>query len=303
MIKLTESPIKFLEKEHTYYLGGKQLQGITGTLIAKAFPNTYSNIPESILMKAAERGSIIHQTFELFNTVFGADINQWVGERTQELIDLNNMLLSYGLHHVASEYLVTDGEHFASAIDGVYADADDKVYLVDYKTTSELHYDNVSLQLSIYKKWFEKMNPDLRVHKLVCMWFKNGKSKFQPLPIVADEKIDDLIKAYLDGDEGYKYEVEVPEAFSSLEQEYSLLTARIDTLSMRRDEVKREMMQIMEKECAKSINTCMGTYTFIPETTKKTFDVKAFKEANPENYDKYIKYSSTKSSLKITLKK
>lgn len=301
MIQLVNSGVNFIEDTHKYFLGDKELRGITGTLISKAFPNTYKDIPESVLRKAAERGSVVHQTFELFNTVFGSDINQWVGERTPELLAFNDMLTTYGLRHVESEYMVTDGENFASAIDGVFADGEDGIYIVDYKTTAKLHYDNVSLQLSIYAKWFERLNPSLKVKRIVCMWFKNGQSKFQPLPRVSDEKIDELIKAYLDEDSDYKYVVDVPEEFSSVEQEYSLLTARIDALKLRQDELKQQMMQMMEKDGKKSIKTDTGSYTFIPASTKKTFDTKLFKDTEPEHYEHYLKETETKAQIRIKL--
>lgn len=195
-IKLNKPKVTFIEETHKYFLGKKELKGITGTLVRKAFPDTYKDIPESVLMKAAERGGMIHNSFELFCTVFDSDINMYPNP-TEEIRAFNSMLVSYGLHHVDSEYLVTDSENFASAIDGVFADSDGNIYLVDYKTTSTLHYDNVSLQLSIYARWFEEQNPDLKVKELVCMWFKNGQSRFQPLPRVSEEKIDALIKAYL----------------------------------------------------------------------------------------------------------
>lgn len=195
-IKLNKPKVTFIEETHQYFIGKKQLKGITGTLVRKAFPDTYKDIPEPVLMKAAERGGMIHNSFELFCTVFDSDINMYPNP-TEEIRAFNSMLVSYGLHHVDSEYLVTDGEDFASAIDGVFADSDGNIYLVDYKTTSTLHYDNVSLQLSIYARWFEEQNPDLKVKELVCMWFKNGQSRFQPLPRVSEEKIDALIKAYL----------------------------------------------------------------------------------------------------------
>ena len=214
-IKLKASKVKFIENTHQYFLGKKKLNGITGTLIHKAFPDTYKGIREDVLMKAAERGGMIHQAFELFCTVFNSDIKSYPCP-IPELEDFSDMLQANDLHHVASEYLVTDNENFASAIDGVFADGEGNIYLVDYKTTATLHYNNVSLQLSIYAKWFEQMNPKLKVKELVCMWFKNGQSKFQPLARVDNEKIDELISAYLSGDEEYRYEVAIPERFSAL---------------------------------------------------------------------------------------
>ena len=299
-IKLNKPKVTFIEETHQYFLGKKQLKGITGTLIRKAFPDTYKDIPESVLMKATERGGMIHNSFELFCTVFDSDINMYPNP-TEEIRAFNSMLVSYGLHHVDSEYLVTDSENFASAIDGVFADSDGNIYLVDYKTTSTLHYDNVSLQLSIYARWFEEQNPDLKVKELVCMWFKNGQSRFQPLPRVSEEKIDALIKAYLEDDHDYKYEVEVPEAFSSTEQQYRLVTARIDALKIEQDALKEKLMKMMEANKQKSIKTQYGSYSYVESTTKRTLDTKLFKEKYPNAYEKLTKVSISKPSIRIKL--
>ena len=51
-ITLNEPKVTFIEESHQYFLGKKELKGVTGTLIKKAFPDTYKNIPESVLMKA-----------------------------------------------------------------------------------------------------------------------------------------------------------------------------------------------------------------------------------------------------------
>ena len=299
-ITLNVPRVTFIEESHQYFLGKKELKGVTGTLIKKAFPDTYKNIPEAVLMKAAERGSLIHNTFETFCSIFDADIKKYPNP-TEELQAFHSMLVAYDLHYVASEYLVTDGDNFASAIDGVFSDSEGNIYLVDYKTTATLHYDNVSLQLSIYAKWFEEQNPDLKVKEIVCMWFKDGKSKFQPLPRVSDEQIDELIYAYLKNDEGYHYKVEVPEQFSALEQEYRLLTARIDALKLRQDSIKDQLMYIMEGNKQKSIKTNIGTYSYVEASTKKTFDTKLFKETEPEHYEYYMKETATKPSLRIKL--
>lgn len=299
-ITLNESKVTFVEESHQYFLGKKELKGVTGTLIKKAFPDTYKNIPEYVLMKAAERGGLIHNTFETFCSIFDADINKYPNP-TEELRAFYDMLISFGLHYIASEYLVTDGENFASAIDGIFADDEGNIYLVDYKTTATLHYDNVSLQLSIYAKWFEEQNPDLKVKEIVCMWFKNGQSKFQPLQRVADEQIDKLINAYLANDADYQYKVEVPEQFSALEQEYRLITARIDAMKIVQDDLKEKIMKMMEANKQKSIKTNIGSYSYVAATTKKVFDTKLFKDTEPDHYEYYLKETATKPSLRIKL--
>lgn len=301
-IKLNKSGVDFREDTHQYFLDGKELKGITGTLIKRAFPDTYKGIPEAVLMKAAERGGMIHNSFEMFCAVFGCDINQYP-DPSEEVQALNAMLLSYGLHHVGSEYLVTDGETFASAIDGVFADDEGNIYLCDYKTTSTLHYDNVSLQLSIYARWFERQNPWLNVKELVCMWFKNGQSKFQPLPRVADEKIDELITAYLSNDKEYRYEVEVPQEFSAIEQEYRLLTARLEVMRIQQDTLKMKLMKLMETNKQKNIKTAYASYAYVSAGKKKTFDSKLFRDTEPERYEQYMKETETKPQIRITIKK
>ena len=299
-ITLNVPRVTFIEETHQYFIGKKELKGVTGTLIKKAFPDTYKNIPESVLMKAAERGGLIHNTFETFCSIFDADTKQYPNP-TEELQAFHSMLVAYDLHYVASEYLVTDGENFASAIDGIFADNEGNIYLVDYKTTATLHYDNVSLQLSIYAKWFEEQNPDLKVKEIVCMWFKNGQSKFQPLPRVADYQIDDLIAAYLADDAEYQYKVEVPEQFSALEQEFRLITARVDALKIKQDDVKEQIMKMMEANKQKSIKTNIGSYSYVESTTKRTLDTKLFKEKYPNAYEKLTKVSISKPSIRIKL--
>lgn len=299
-MKLVKSKVRFDEEQHRYFLGEKELSGITGTLIKKAFPDTYKGIPDAVLAKAAERGSVVHQNLELFDTVFNSDVNI-MHSVLPEVKDYNEMIISYDLHHVDSEYLVTDNENFASAIDKVLADNEGNIYLADIKTTATIHYDNVSLQLSIYAKWFEEQNPDLKVKEIVCMWFKNGQSKFQPLPRVSDEQIDELINAYLADDADYQYKVEVPEQFSALEQEYRLITARMDALKIKQDDLKEQIMKMMEANKQKSIKTNIGSYSYVAATTKKTFDTKLFKDTEPEHYEYYLKETTTKPSIRIKL--
>lgn len=299
-IKLNKSGVVFNEEQHTYHLNGKELRGITSTLIKKAFPDTYKDIPEAVLMKAAERGGMIHNSFEMFCTLFNCDINLYPSPM-QELRDFSDMLQAYNLRHIDSEYLVTDGEHFASAIDGIFADGEDGIYLVDYKTTSTLHYNNVSLQLSIYARWFEQQNPDVKVKEIACMWFKDGKSKFQPLPRVSEEQIDELIKAYLENDDDYHYEVEIPEEFSAMEQEYRLLSARIDALKMRQDELKEQLMKMMEHNKQKSIKTSFASYSYLEASKSKRFDAKLFKDTEPDHYEHYLKEVETKPQIRIKL--
>lgn len=300
MTELAISEVRFVEETHQYFLGDRELKGITSTLVRLAFPDTYKNIPAAVLKKAAGRGSIVHQTLELFNTIFESDISKWIGTVTPELQSYSDILKAYDLRHLVSEYIVSDNTHFASAIDAVLVDKDNEVWLIDYKTTSQLHYDQVSLQLSIYARWFRQMNPAVKVRGIAAMWLRGDNSKFQPLPLVPDDKIDELITAYLNNDGTYRYHVDIPEQFSILEQDYMLVTARMEILAKRQEEQKRQIMQLMEAGNTKSVKTAYGSYAYVAASTVRKFDSKAFKEAvSDEEYSKYLKETTTKPSIRI----
>ena len=59
MIELVKSSVVFNEENHTYMLGEKQLQGITGMISRQLFPDKYKDVPDFVLKRAAEKGSLI----------------------------------------------------------------------------------------------------------------------------------------------------------------------------------------------------------------------------------------------------
>ncbi len=118
---------------------------------------------------------------------------------------------------------------------------------------------------------------------------------------MTDEKIDELINAYLGNDDTYRYEVEIPEEFSSLEQEYRLVTARIEALKLQQDAVKEQLMALMEQNKQKSIKTSYGSYAYVAASTRQTFDTKLFKDTEPDHYEHYLKEVETKPSIRIKL--
>lgn len=302
MITLNKSQVRFDQDEHRYYLGVQELKGITGTLIRMAFPDTYKDIPDYILKNAADRGSIIHEQLELFNTIFNADQSAWQGEWTNELSNYSRIKQEQKLEHIAAEYLVTDGKNFASSIDAVFTDGNGDIVLADYKTTSQLHYDNVSLQLSIYAKFFEAMNPELKVKHIACIWLHGTESKYAELPRVSDEKIDELIKAYLENDSAYVYKTDTPDEFVSLEQDYVDITCQINTLQEIQDDIKAKMLKVMKDGNVKSLKTACGTYSYTPGGKQNRFDTTRFKKEHKDIYDSYLTESSIKEKLTIKLK-
>jgi len=180
MIKLTESGVIFNEAEHTYTSAdGRELHGITKCVGAFVNPTKYDAIPASVLEAAAERGHAIHSAIEIFNTL---DIES---NDLKEFADFKRLSESACLRHIASEYIVTDNEFYASPIDWVCQTKDceeNEVVLIDFKTTSTLDTLRLAAQLTIYKIFFEAQNPNLKVKAMAAMWLPKeqyGEAKIE----------------------------------------------------------------------------------------------------------------------------
>lgn len=70
MIQLRDSKVLFNPEEHRYFLNGKELQGITVLLHKHVFPQMYADIPQFVLDRAAERGTMVHESIELYDAGF-----------------------------------------------------------------------------------------------------------------------------------------------------------------------------------------------------------------------------------------
>lgn len=168
-IKLNDSGILFDAESHTYCTKeGEILNGITGRLKERAFPDEYKDVPEDVLQRAAMRGTRIHNILELYDEV------ALITDECQELQNYMKAQTEFPFlaNHLQSEYLITDYEKYASAIDKVYVE-DDGVILGDVKTTYHLNEEYVSWQLSIYAYFFNLINPDVEVKN--SMLFGSGK--------------------------------------------------------------------------------------------------------------------------------
>ena len=81
MIELVKSNVAFNEENHTYFLGDKQLSGITGMIKRQLFPDKYKEVPQHILERAAERGTRVHHECQFVDTT-GFGIPQGILRRT-----------------------------------------------------------------------------------------------------------------------------------------------------------------------------------------------------------------------------
>lgn len=290
MIELKRSEVCFNEVAHTYTLKGRELQGITGMLKRQLFPDKYAWVGQEVLDRAADYGTGVHEAIEVAD-VFGGKADGIV-KAYRELI------ASAGLERLENEYLVSDGERYASSIDIVFKDGS----IADIKTTSSLDKEWLSWQLSVYAYLMEKQNPGLKVPKLYAIWLPReqyGQPKLMPVARKSREEVEALLKADA---EGRQYDPEVGEPVVSEE----LVRELVEINELKRELEEREkwareaLRGAIVARGLNGVKTETFTASYTPAGTTKRFDAKRFKAENGELYQSYM--VPAESAERLTIK-
>lgn len=306
-IELKDSGVEFNAESHTYKYNGKILKGITGTLINRAYPvaETYKDIDEAVLKHAAERGSACHQSVgNLYTIGIPSTGFETVADEAKRLLD------SQRLTPVKFEYVVTDFKNYASPIDIVCLNEKNEICIIDMKFTAKLHYEQVTLQTSIYKKFFTIVNNELDAkHQYVLYIHTNDAhevldSGIYELQPVDEAFIDDLIKA---DEEDKTFEVsdyygDLPAQVSKVESYLIQLSQLVKEKSDELERIKKGLTKLMLKNNVKKYSTAHLQLTAVTPKPQQTFDTARFKKEHSDMFKLYIKEAETKPSVRITIK-
>ena len=88
------------------------------------------------------------------------------------------------------------------------------------------------------------------------------------------------------------------EEYEQMQEQLDYLKEQIETWEISHKDI---IMDAMKRNDVKKIQTDSRTYSYIPEATKKSLDIERLKEDGV--YDRYLKLSRTKESLRITRRK
>lgn len=294
MTQLNFIPVAFDQEAHTYTNTdtGEMYKGITSTLLRRLFPNKYDGIPEAILKKAAERGTLVHEDIELVDSL-GVDPSTEEGKNYLELKK------KYNLNYLTGEWTVSDMQHYATNIDCIYEVEENVVDIADFKTTSKFDKESVAWQLSICATFLEMNNPHIKVRNLYGIWLRGDIAELIEVERVAD--VDKLIRADIN-DEPFEYRPFFPDYIVQNETTLYVLGRKIKELTEQYEACKAEVLGKMAENGEKSFDTGAVLITYVAPSKRESFDSKAFKADNADLYGKYIKTSETKESLKITLR-
>lgn len=297
MIKLNQSGVVFTPEDHRYFLKGRELSGITGLIKSQLFKDKYKDIPQFVLDRAAERGTMIHESIELLDGGFAP------AELTPELENYKRIKEENALTTVANEYIVTDNEHFASGIDLVLSDKEDNIVLADIKTTSVLDKEYVMWQLSIYAYFFELQNPRLKVGKLYALWLRGDKSEFAEVQRIDVDIIKDLLQCEVDGRQFVnplaKADQKVPAEVKNAEMAVYTLVTQIKELTEKKKQLSDGLLKLMQDNGVKSYKGEYITLSRKAASTRDDIDKKKLKEEYPEAYAACVKTTNISESLQI----
>ena len=293
-MKLNESSVCFNQEAHTYTLDGKELSGVTSLLDRQIFKNKYTGVSETVLNKAANRGSLIHETIEL---VDGLGIESDLAE-VQAYIALKKQ---HGLNTHANEYLVSDNDHVASSIDIVFDDCS----LADIKTTSHLDRDYVSWQLSIYAYLFELQNPGLKANKLYAIWLPQ-KRYGKPALVEVERKSTELVQELIECDKRGE-EFMLPDTQSSQELQVSAdvidevanISRQMKEMKARYEELQQGLLELMKQSNVKSFKCDRLSLSYKEPSTRMSIDSKLLESKYPQIYEECLKESIVKESITI----
>lgn len=307
-IDLKQCTVVFTEEDHTYYLPekGKYLSGITGMLERQLFPDTYAGIPEAIIKQAAEYGKEVHKSIEDF------DMN-WENDGTQEVADYISLISEQGLVHETSEYLITDGENYASMIDKVYRVDETTFNIGDIKTYGIMTPDKrekARWQLSVYAYLFELQNKKAKVRRIFILHIRNKAKKdgsfdhisdFIELKRIPSEIVKELLLADSVGEQ-FVNPYAIPEDIRQQEPLIrKLIQAKTDA-ETKLNSIKARILSLMESQDIKSWCTETMRITRKLPTTRSSFSLADFKEAHSDiDIEPYMKISQVAGSLTIAI--
>ena len=290
------SAVKFDETTHKYTFNGKELISCSQLLAKHHLSPDYSGVSEELLKKSAEYGNMVHKEIEDFIK------NGTLTNNSLELANFIKWLDTSGYEIVDSEYIVNN-DIIGGKVDLLLRHKESDVYvIVDIKTTSVVHKESVSWQLSVYNYLDEEI-----AGVGMCLHFlKDSTLEIESIPLKRKEDIEKLIECERNG-ELFQYDLDtLDNALVDLSKVETLIANYKNLIKQAEEEQKTiysQVRQEMESRNIKTLDLPNMKITIVEDSTRETLDSKLLKQEQPDIYEKYKKITNVKGNLKVTLKK
>ena len=183
--------LEYIEDTHTYICDGVILPSIT-QIIKYKFKNKYSNVSETILAKASEKGTEVHKAIENYEKYKIEDVN------CVELRNYKFLKRQYCFDCLNNEVpiiLFIDQKPFAAGRLDLELLKDNLYGLGDIKRTATLDKDYLAYQLNLYRIGFQQCY-GIEISFLYGLHLRENVRKCVNIPI--NEKVAlDLIYEYI----------------------------------------------------------------------------------------------------------
>ena len=183
--------IEFLEDVHTYVCDGVVIPSVS-ELIRFKFPDMYKGVPDDILKRKATYGSKVHKFIEEFAT---GKITMEEIQRKKIDPDIKIAVEQFEGLRKKWMFAVKDMEQIV-CYRGKYAGTYDirtiDDYIIDLKTTSEIHDEWLKWQLGLYY-----LAAGIEKEFGYVIWLPKGKmAKVKQIDVATHEECKQLLKNY-----------------------------------------------------------------------------------------------------------
>jgi desulfoferrodoxin (superoxide reductase-like protein) len=294
------SNVSYNEAEHTYTTPeGKLLSGITGMIDRQINGGKFASMDKEFLRPYAEFGKLVHNEIENYFTV---GIVPTTMEALAFIHWAQSNMRSDGVG--ATEYTVTDNEHFATNID--FVENKEGFYnLYDFKTSAQLNLDTLSWQLSICAELFNLQN-GFYPTKLFGVHLRGDKCNVVEVEQKPKDAVFKLLEAETQGQAFVMpYTTEKAEIRQLLDLEQAII--RIKQEADYYEEQKKLLLDgiadEMDKSGLKRFETDTLIITKVLPTISESIDTKRMKtELSEDIWKPFLKTTEKKGYIKLTIK-
>ena len=291
--------IRFDEKEHRYYNDDKQLISVTQLMQKHGLAPDYSAVSSLVLEAAAKRGTLIHNEIQEYLDEDILGFSKELGSFIEYLENNSNISVIDDEFTVYND--VVAGRADLLLKDDLPFTEEEELIIADIKTTSTIHYESVSWQLSIYA-YLSKQD----ITKGQVFWFKkDGTLEVKDVKLKPKEEIEKLFECERKG-ELYKKPILVSEAMLanllSIENEIKYYENQKKRVEAQAQEMRQTIIKAMEDNGVKSFENERIKLTYVAPSERVSIDTFRLKNEEPYTYNLYSKVTKTKASLRITFK-
>ena len=294
------TPLTFDAENHQYYLNGVPLISVTQLMQKHGLSPSYEGVDPETLRKKAEYGTLVHKEIEEF-------VNSGEIGFTKECAAFAQYVKENGVMVGFSE-LMLHNDVVAGTADLVIVGG----IIGDIKTTSVLHRDALSWQLSIYAYLYNEIYAVFPEHMLTrgqaFHFNEDGELEVVDIPLKPKEAVERLLACEREGVlfnplDTLPVSLAQLQALTEAENLIKSIEEQKKAAEARADELRTALMKAMEEGGVTHFETEQLKVTYVAPTVQERIDTARLKKERPDIAEEFVKHTSVKASLRITLRK